>query len=71
MAQSKNYVCPKCNNDSYTTGQIRAAGGFWSKLFDVQTAKYTAVSCKRCKYTEFYKGTSGLGSNLIDFMTGG
>ncbi|MBE15162.1 MAG: zinc ribbon domain-containing protein [Dokdonia sp.] len=65
-----NYTCPKCDNHSYTLGQMRATGGTLSKIFDVQTEKYTSVTCKRCTYTEFYKTkTSGL-SNVFDFFTG-
>ena len=34
-----NYKCPKCDNDTYTVGQMRATGGTLSKIFDVQTEK--------------------------------
>ena len=65
-----NYTCPKCESHDYTLGQMRATGGTLSKIFDVQTEKYTSVTCKRCTYTEFYKTkTSGL-SNVFDFFTG-
>jgi predicted nucleic-acid-binding Zn-ribbon protein len=64
-----NYTCPKCDNHSYQIGQMRATGGTLSKIFDVQTEKFTSVTCERCTYTEFYKTkTSGL-SNVFDFFT--
>ena len=67
MAQ--NYICPKCGNKSFETDEIRTTGGRFSKIFDVQNKKFTAVTCTQCKYTELYKGTtSGIG-NVLDFFT--
>ncbi|MBN1212591.1 MAG: GTP-binding protein, partial [candidate division Zixibacteria bacterium] len=37
--QALSYRCPKCGNNTYELGEIRAAGGFWSKIFDVQGRK--------------------------------
>ncbi len=64
-----NYTCPKCKNRTYKIGQMRATGGILSKIFDVQTEKYTSVSCERCKYTEFYKAPTRALSNIFDFFT--
>ena len=52
MSKNINFVCPKCGNKSYETGEIRTTGGFISKVLDVQNKKFTHVTCKRCKYTE-------------------
>ncbi len=52
--QTVNYRCPKCSNTEYETGQMRAAGGFWSKIFDVQSRRFTTITCTRCRYTEMY-----------------
>ncbi len=30
------YKCPKCDNTTYEIGEMRATGGTWSKIFDVQ-----------------------------------
>ncbi len=65
-----NYTCPKCNNKTCDIGQMRATGGVLSKIFDVQTEKYTSVTCQRCKYTEFYKASTKALSNIFDFFTG-
>ena len=35
MANEK-WVCPKCGHNEFETGEIRVAGGFWSRIFDVQ-----------------------------------
>lgn len=65
----ENWQCMKCGHDEYETGEIRVAGGFWSKIFDVQANKYSAVTCERCSYTEFYKGSSSTLGNVFDFFT--
>jgi len=64
------FSCPKCGSMDYTTGQIRAAGGFWSKIFDVQNKHFTTVSCSGCKYTEMYKADTNKLGNIFDFFTG-
>ena len=48
---------------------MRAAGGFWSKIFDVQGARYSAVTCRRCKYTEFFKAPTSKIGNIFDLFT--
>jgi len=65
-----NYTCPKCSNTQYEIGQLRAAGGFWSKIFDVQSRHFSTVTCGRCRYTEIYKAKSSMLGNIFDFFTG-
>lgn len=67
--QHPNYKCPKCNHRTYTIGQMRATGGTFSKIFDIQNQKYTSVTCDRCSYTEFYKTKTSAISNIFDFFT--
>ena len=67
--EHRNYQCPKCQNNSYKIGQMRATGGTWSKIFDVQTEKFTAITCERCTYTEFYKVKTSAISNVFDLFT--
>ena len=69
MNKPLNYTCPKCNNKHYKVGEMRATGGRWSKIFDVQNAKFTSVTCERCSYTEFYKADTSALSNVFDFFT--
>lgn len=64
-----NWVCQKCGHTEYTPGEIRVSGGFWSRIFDMQNKKYTAVTCQHCGFTEFYKGTSSTLGNLFDLFT--
>ncbi len=64
-----NFHCPKCGGAQYEIGEIRAAGGFWSKIFDVQGQRYTAVTCGRCRYTEFFKADTSMLGNIFDFFT--
>jgi predicted nucleic-acid-binding Zn-ribbon protein len=52
-------------------GEIRAPGGFWSKIFDVQGQKFSTVTCSRCKYTEIFKADSSMLGNVFDFFTNG
>jgi predicted nucleic-acid-binding Zn-ribbon protein len=65
----KNWNCPKCKHNDFVTGEIRVAGGFWSKIFDVQASKYSAVTCNKCSYTEFYKASSSTLGSVFDFIT--
>ncbi len=64
-----NFKCVKCGHHDYETGEMRATGGTLSKIFDVQNKKFSYVACTRCKYTEFYKASTGALSNIVDFFT--
>ncbi len=63
-----NYVCPKCGSRQYELDEIRTTGGYLSKLFDVQNKKFSAVTCSKCKYTEFYKAKTSMLGNLFDLF---
>jgi hypothetical protein len=63
------FKCAKCAHDQYETSEFRATGGFLSKLFDIQSRKFTTVSCTRCKYTEMYKADSSALGNIFDLFT--
>ncbi len=67
--EHKIWVCPKCDNNGYETGQFAATGGGLSKIFDVQSKKFSTVTCTKCKFTEIYQAeTSALG-NIFDLFT--
>ena len=69
MAAATNFTCAKCANSEYETSEFRATGGFLSKLFDIQSRKFTTVTCTRCKYTEIYKADSSALGNIFDLFT--
>ncbi len=64
-----SYRCPKCTNTESEIAELRGAGGFWSKIFDVQGARFTTVICNRCKYTEFFKAPTSMIGNIFDLFT--
>ena len=68
--QHNKWSCLKCGNKDYETGEIRVSGGFWSRIFDVQNKKYSTITCSKCSYTEFYKGSVSTLGNVFDFFTG-
>lgn len=45
MMNSSKYVCPKCGNKQYELDEMRATGGNFAKIFDVQNKKFTVVIC--------------------------
>ena len=62
------YVCPKCSHTSFTTSEMRATGGFFTKLFNVQSKRFTTVICAHCRYTELYAADSSRLGNIFDFL---
>ena len=66
--QDSRYSCPKCSGTQYDVGEIRATGGFFTKIFNVQTKRFTTVICSRCRYTEIYAAESSMLGNIFDFF---
>ncbi|MFH2053550.1 MAG: zinc ribbon domain-containing protein [bacterium] len=62
------YQCPKCGHHGFKTSEMRATGGFLTKLFDIQSKKFTTVMCDHCKYTELYAADSSALGNIFDFL---
>jgi predicted nucleic-acid-binding Zn-ribbon protein len=67
--ENLNYTCPKCKNTECEVDEFRAAGGFFSKVFDVQSKRFSTVTCTRCQYTEIYRTPSSMLGNVFDFFT--
>ena len=66
----ENWSCPKSNHADYEIGEMRVAGSFWQKIFNVQRTRFSSVSCSRCSYTEFFKGGSASKlADIFDFFT--
>jgi uncharacterized protein len=68
--RTSKYVCPKCGSRDYDTEIISTTGGIFSRIFNLQHKKFTALTCKRCTYTELYKTESNKIENVFDFITG-
>ncbi|WP_299577054.1 zinc ribbon domain-containing protein [uncultured Sunxiuqinia sp.] len=66
----KVYVCPKCGGKKPEVDEIRTTGSGFTKYFNIQNRRFTAVSCTACGYTELYKGAKlPGGSSVLDFVT--
>lgn len=66
--QHENWKCAKCSNRQFETDQFSATGGFFTKFFNIQSKKYTTLSCTQCGYTEMYKIDSSTLGNVLDFF---
>ncbi len=68
--EQRKYVCVKCGGRKAEVDEIRTTGAGFTKYFNIQNRKFTAVSCSRCGFTEFYRGSrAGGASNVLDFLT--
>jgi len=65
------YKCVKCGNSTYVEGQLRAASGFWTKIFNIQNLKFVTISCKKCGHTDLFKNMKEkrTAENILDFLT--
>ncbi len=64
----QSYSCPKCQHSVFETSEFRATGGFFTKVFNVQSKRFTTVTCTRCQYTELYRASSSQLGNIFDFL---
>jgi hypothetical protein len=62
--------CPKCRCNIFDTGEIRASGGALSAMFDLQNRRFSYVTCKRCRYTEFYQTELSSLQKALDLFVG-
>ncbi len=65
-----NFSCAKCRSTQYQAGQVHMTGGFWSRMFNLQTNRFTTMSCVQCGYTEMYKKMGSKLQNVADFISG-
>ena len=66
--KTKNRKCSKCESTEFTVGQLRATGGLWTKLLNIQNLKFVTLTCKACGYTELYKKGTRSAENILDFF---
>lgn len=64
------YRCFKCGHERHQLHELRAAQSFWSAFFNLQSARYSAVVCQRCKFAEFYHGDTPVGQQVADVLLG-
>ena len=66
----EHWVCPRCHHPEFEVGEMRVAGGFWAKIFNVQNRQFASMTCLQCSYTEFYKDKSSSRlANVVDLFT--
>ncbi len=63
---TNNYKCFKCGHTKFEEHQARVAQSFGDTIVNLASARYRAVVCARCKFTEFYQGNVGVGQQVID-----
>ena len=66
--EHRNWVCPKCQNREFEADQFAATGGGLTKFFNIQSKKFSTVTCTRCKYTEMYQASTSKLGNVLDFF---
>ena len=64
---AKRYACVKCGSNEYKVGELRASGGIWSSVIEVESEKFSFLACGRCGYTELYRGDRSVLRQLFDF----
>ena len=47
---------------------VTMTGKSWSRFMNIQNRKFTAITCTKCKHTDFYKGTSQGWESVLDFL---
>ncbi|MBL8476506.1 MAG: hypothetical protein JNK71_10615 [Methyloversatilis sp.] len=60
----------KCGHGEFEVAAIRTSQGLPGSVFGVESAKYSAVICRRCSFTAFCLGRVPAGEQALDFMLG-
>ena len=71
MAAETHKGCVKCGHTEVEEGTLSATGSGFSKIFDLQHNNFTAITCKNCGYTEFYKVDKNRTTDIVDLFFGG
>lgn len=67
---TRDYKCAKCGHGQFDVQESRTSRSLLGSVFGVDSAKYTAVVCQRCSFTEFYFGVVTPGEQALDFLAG-
>jgi len=68
--EGEDVGCPKCGGEETDVGAISTTGGGLSKMFDVQTNRFTVVTCTNCGYSELYRDVGSGASDVVDVFLG-
>jgi len=64
------YTCPKCGGKKYDVKGVVIQRSQFSQIFSLPGSRYTAVTCERCRYTEFYNLPVQSIREAFDFFPG-
>jgi len=66
MIKPVKYTCPKCGSKTCIIGEISTTGNFLTRVLNIQSKRFTSVTCSECKYTEFYHLSTKRLSDVLD-----
>lgn len=69
-AAAGSYSCAKCGNSDYDVLDVSTASGMLSRLFNLQNRRFSAVVCRKCRYSELYQAESSKLRNAVDLLLG-
>ncbi|MEX2159349.1 MAG: zinc ribbon domain-containing protein [Dehalococcoidia bacterium] len=69
-AAAGSYTCAKCGNADYDVLDVSTASGMLSRLFNFQNRRFSAVVCRKCRYSELYQADSSKLRNAVDLLLG-
>ena len=64
------FTCAKCGHEDYEVSDLSVTGGIMSRMVNPQSRRLSAVTCRRCSYTEFYRTDSGALRKVFDLSVG-
>ncbi|MFZ2286852.1 MAG: zinc ribbon domain-containing protein [Bacteroidales bacterium] len=64
------YTCPKCSGKKYSVKGVVIQHSQASQIFNLPGTRYTAVTCEKCRYTEFYNTQVKNIKEAFDFFPG-
>ena len=64
------FTCAKCGHNECEVNDMSTTSGMMSRMVNLQNRRFSAVSCRRCFYTELYKANSGALRNIFDLVVG-
>eukprot|EP01080_Neovahlkampfia_damariscottae_P010470 gene10470-2992_t len=63
-----NFKCEKCGCTEYKTGETISVGGLISKILNIQTRRFSTLTCQTCGFTEFFERYQNPITNIIDIF---